>query len=145
MTWQSFLNTHFHFHGFERSYKYCNTLSQQFDRNYSFEDMNLFNFEEDTLNVDGVYQVDIYNSRFAKHFVRHQAIISISTTRFGLRAGLFMLLRWTLWQRRWKKFPKPRHCLNCTKAGVQNCHICSFQWAQSCLMQQKTVRGSAQW
>ena len=25
-----------------------------------------------------------------------------------------------------------------------NGHICSFQWAQSCLMQQKTVRGSAQ-
>ena len=26
-----------------------------------------------------------------------------------------------------------------------NAHICSFQWAQSCPMQKKTVRGSAQW
>ena len=30
--------------------------------------MNLFSFEEDNLNVDDVYQVDIYNSRFEKHF-----------------------------------------------------------------------------
>ena len=35
--------------------------------------------------MDDIYQVDIYNSRFAKHFVRHQRMISISTTRFGLR------------------------------------------------------------
>ena len=78
-----FSNTHFHFHSFE-----------QFDRNYSFEDVNLSNFEEDNLNVDDVYQVDIYNSRSAKHFVGHQEmiLISISTTRFGLRTGLFMLL-----------------------------------------------------
>ena len=54
--------------------------------------MNLFNFEEDNLNVDSVDQVDIHNSRFAKHFVRHQGMVSISTTRFGLRTGLFMLL-----------------------------------------------------
>ena len=52
MTWQSFLNTHFNFHSFERNYKYCNTLFWQFDRNYSFEDVNLFNFEEDNLNVN---------------------------------------------------------------------------------------------
>ena len=59
-----------------------------------FEDVTLFNFEEDNLNVDNVYQVDIYNSRFANHFVRHQGMISIrfQTTRFGLRTGLFMLL-----------------------------------------------------
>ena len=93
MTWQSFLNTHFHFHSYKkRSYKYCNTLYYQFDQNYSFEDVNLFDFEKDNLNVDDVYQVDIYNSRFAKHFVRHKGMISISTTRFGLRKGLFMLL-----------------------------------------------------
>ena len=92
MAWQSFLNTHFHFHSFERSYKYSNTLSKQFDWNYSFEGVNLFNFEEDNLNVDDIYQVDIYNSGFTKHFVRHQGMISISTTRFGLKTGLFMLL-----------------------------------------------------
>ena len=50
-----------------------------------FEDVNLFNFEEDNLNVDDVVKwIIIYNSRFAKHFVRHQGMISISTTRFGL-------------------------------------------------------------
>ena len=54
--------------------------------------MNLFNFEEDNLIVGDVYQVDIYNSRFAKHSVRHQGMISISTTRFGLGTGLFVLL-----------------------------------------------------
>ena len=54
--------------------------------------MNLFNFEEDNLNVDDVYQEDIYNSRFAKNFFGHQGMISISATRFGLRTGFFMLL-----------------------------------------------------
>ena len=55
--------------------------------------------------------MDIYNSRFAKRFVRQQGMISISTTRFGFGTGLFKLLA------------KPRCCLNCTKAGVQNRHI----------------------
>ena len=32
--------------------------------------------------------MNIYNSRVAKHFVRHQGMVSISTMRFGLRTGL---------------------------------------------------------
>ena len=54
MTLERLLNTHVHFHSFERSYKYCNTVSLQFDLNYSFEDVNLFNFEKDNLNVNDV-------------------------------------------------------------------------------------------
>ena len=52
--------------------------------------MNLFNFEKDNLNVNDVtvYQVNMYNSRFAEHFVRHQGMVSILMTRFGLRTGL---------------------------------------------------------
>ena len=62
MTWQSFLNTHVHFHSFECSYKYCNTVSYQFDQNYSFEDVNLFNFEKDNLNMNDVIKW-IYTSQ----------------------------------------------------------------------------------
>ena len=90
--------------------------------------MNLFNFEEDNLNVDDVYQVDIYldiyNSRFAKHFVRHQGMISISTTRFGLRTGLFMLLiDINIVAKKTKEISKATSLSQLYKAGVQNRHI----------------------
>ena len=36
--------------------------------------------------------MNIYNSRFAEHFVRHQGMVSILTTRFGLKNGSQPLL-----------------------------------------------------
>ena len=57
--------------------------------------MDLFNFEEDNLNVDDVIKWIYTTQDLQIIFFRHQGMISISTTRFGLRAGLFMLLAQT--------------------------------------------------
>ena len=110
--------------------------------------MNLFNFEEDNLNVDDV-------------------IKWIYTTQ-DLRSILSDTKKWFRFRRRdlvWEQVSSCSWHKHCGKEDERNSkakslsqlhkswspkssyngHICSLQWPQSCLMQQKTVRGSAQW
>ena len=113
--------THVHFYNFERSYKYCNTVSWQFDRNYSFEDVNLFNFETDNLNVNDVIKW-IYTTQDL------QNILSDTKEWFRFRrwdlvweqvsASSDYWYSKTLWKGSRKEFQKPCGCLSFTQAGV---------------------------
>ena len=57
----------------------------------------------------------IYDSRFAKHFDFDDEIWFENRSVHALGINIVA--------KKMTEFPKPRCCLNCTKAGVQNHHI----------------------
>ena len=67
----------------------------------------------------------------------------------GLRTGLRHALGINIVAKKMKEISKDTSLSQLYKSWSlkpsYNGHICSFQWTQSCLMQQKTVRRSAQW